>query len=374
MSMEKKKAEILIVDDITENLRFLSSILLKNGYTVRAAINGPLAVSSAKASVPDLILLDIKMPGMDGYEVCRQLKQIPETQHIPVIFISALGELEDKVTALNVGGVDYITKPFQLEEVLARVDTHLHLRFLQKQMERLNIELSQQVMELNHRNDELDAFAHTVAHDLKNPLSVLSMQVGLLEEQWKQLDGIHVEKMLRGMGRSIEKINSIIEGLLLLASVRKGKVRLKPVEIGTIIEEVQKRQEHLIQKYGARLVCPGKTEWPKIQGHPQWIEEVFANYISNGIKYGGSPPVLDLGFEIREQEFCFFVKDNGKGLSGEDIERIFKPFEQLDHVRPRGHGLGLSVVQRIVRKLGGTVGVDSTVGSGSRFWFTLPKS
>src|SRR5918997_1775651 len=139
------KGNILIVDDTPDNLRLLSAMLSDQGYKVRSAINGQMALMGVKASPPDLILLDINMPDMNGYEVCSSLKATEATSQIPVIFISALGEVLDKVKAFRVGGVDYITKPFQLEEVLARIETHLTIRNLQKQLTKQNVCLRQEV-------------------------------------------------------------------------------------------------------------------------------------------------------------------------------------------------------------------------------------
>ncbi|MFQ5435357.1 MAG: response regulator, partial [Anaerolineae bacterium] len=171
------KGDILIVDDALANLRLLSTMLTQHGYEVRGVVNGVMALTAVAAEPPDLILLDIKMPGISGYEVCQQLKANPDTSHIPVIFISALDEVLDKIEAFNAGGVDYITKPFQVPEVLARVKTHITLHNLQiqlaekiVQLEKLAGDLTDTNRALKASNDELDAFAHTVAHDLKNPL------------------------------------------------------------------------------------------------------------------------------------------------------------------------------------------------------------
>ena len=139
---------ILIVDDTPENLTLLRSMLTEKGYRVLAAINGEMALKAVRTNLPDLILLDIRMPGMDGYEVCKQLKSEEKTRKIPVIFISALNEVDDKVKALSLGGVDYITKPFQAEEVLARIKTHLALRSLQKSLEDKNAQLQKALDEI----------------------------------------------------------------------------------------------------------------------------------------------------------------------------------------------------------------------------------
>jgi signal transduction histidine kinase len=253
------------------------------------------------------------------------------------------------------------------------VDTHLSLRNLQQKLESANKELAQQVLELNARNEELDAFAHTVAHDLKNPLTSLILHIDLVKDTWDTLPPEKIEQQLTRMDGNVEKMNTIIDELLLLACVRKGEVKPAQVDTGPLIEEVKMRQESLITKYQAEISAPGPEEWPPVLGHPQWVEEVWANYISNAIRYGGRPPVIQLNFSDLLTQVKFTVTDNGNGIDEQQQALLFTPFERLDQVHARGTGLGLSVVHRIVEKLGGEVGVQSKVGGGSTFWFTLPK-
>lgn len=156
------RKDILVVDDTLANLRLLTQMLSNHGYRVRPVTDGAQALITARSVPPDLILLDIRMPGMDGYEVCERLKSDPLTQSIPIIFLSALGETEDKVKAFSMGGVDYVTKPFQVEEVIARVQTHLALRALQKQLEEANLQLEARNTELEMRNTELQEALSTI--------------------------------------------------------------------------------------------------------------------------------------------------------------------------------------------------------------------
>ena len=156
------QSNILIVDDVPANLRLLSQILTEQGYKVRAALNGAHALTAVQAVPPDLILLDIRMPEIDGYELCQRLKADGRTADIPVLFISALDETEDKVKAFAVGGVDYVTKPFRAEEVVARVETHLALRQLHRQLQAANAELARRLEELEIRNQELQTALSTI--------------------------------------------------------------------------------------------------------------------------------------------------------------------------------------------------------------------
>jgi len=361
------KGNILIVDDTPANLRLLSNMLTEQGYKVRAVVNGQMALTTTRAVPPDLILLDINMPGMNGYEVCQQLKADDATRAIPIIFISALDEVQDKVKAFTVGGVDYITKPFQFEEVLARVETHLSLCRLQK-------ELGQEIIARDKLIAELDAYAHTVAHDLKNPLTALIGFSELLVDRHSTMPPEQVERNLRIIAENGRRMTNIIEELLLLASVRQqGQVVREPVDMAPVVAEVRARLDDMMRRNNAELVAP--ATWPVVLGHDAWIAEVWTNYVSNAIKYGGKPPRVELGATPQEDGYVrFWVRDNGAGISQEDQSRLFTPFERLSQVRIEGHGLGLSIVQRIVEKLGGYVSVSSASGQGSTFSFSLPTS
>jgi signal transduction histidine kinase len=365
------KGEILIVDDTPVNLRLLAQILTKRGYEVRAVLNGARALASVQASPPDLILLDIMMPEMDGYEVCQYLKANEETREIPVIFISALEDTEDKVKAFEVGGVDYVTKPFQLAEVLARVETHLALRRSNAELERHVHELARSNGELQARNEELDAFAHTVAHDIRNPVNNILGLAFLLKEHYADMTAVEREKFVQSLTQVSQKIDAIIKALLLLAGVRKEEVQLQPLDMAGIVAETQNRFGNLIEEYKAEIVPP--QTWPVALGYAPWVEEVWANYLSNSIKYGGRPPRVEIGAEVEANNMVrFWVRDNGPGIEPEEQARLFTPFERLGRLNIEGYGLGLSIVRRIVEKFGGQVGVKSEPGQGSVFSFTLP--
>ncbi len=376
-------SNILVVDDTPANLKVLTSMLTDRGYQARPAINGQVALTAVQEVPPDLIMLDISMPGIDGYEVCKRLKEDknPQIREIPIIFISARGEVGDKVKAFKVGGVDYITKPFRMEEVLARVETHLALRKLQKQLQNSNQELIKTNNELQARNEELDAFAHTVAHDLKGPMSQMVGFADILFYDFEDLSPEESRRYLTVIMNSGKKITNIIDELLLLSSVRKmSEIELNPINIATILDQVYQRLDYLITEYKAEIKLPDVKTWPVILSYEPWIEEVWVNYVSNAIKYGGNPPVVNFGFDTKiisenlnpGSYYRFWVQDNGPGLTKEEQSRLFTPYTRLNQISAKGHGLGLSIVQRIVRKLGGNIGVESEIGRGSRFYFILP--
>lgn len=363
MENSSQKATILVVDDNLENLRILIQLLQDQGYRVRPVPNGKYALKSAQKEPPDLILLDITMPEMDGYEVCRRLKADERSRDIPVIFISALDEGLDKATAFSVGGIDYITKPFQAEELYARIHTHLTLYQMRK-----TLQLKNQI--LQKQNAELDAFAHTVAHDLQNPISVIMAYAQLLSQNADSYQAKDLASIGQGCYTSAKKANNIVQNLLLLASVRKEEVQQQPIDMAGIVAQVLDRLNNIITASQAELILP--KSWPMVHGYGPWIEEVWINYVSNGLKYGGQTPRLELGATSQADDLVqFWVQDNGPGLSSAEQALLFTEFTRLDKAQVKGHGLGLSIVRRIMDKLDGQAGVESEPGQGSRFFFTL---
>jgi PAS domain S-box-containing protein len=232
--------------------------------------------------------------------------------------------------------------------------------------------LRQYAAELESRNEELDAFAHTAAHDLKNPLGLLIGYADILAMDYVDLMPEDIEKYIQAIARNGRRMGRIIDELLLLASVRQAEVEVKPVDMEGAARESLQRLVDMIEEYRAEIILP--ESWPVALGYGPWIEEVWANYVNNAIKYGGRPPRVELGAEeLPDDRVRFWVHDNGPGLSPEEQGRLFRPFTRLDQAHTKGHGLGLSIVRRIVEKLDGAVGVDSKEGKGSIFSFTLPS-
>jgi signal transduction histidine kinase/CheY-like chemotaxis protein len=593
MDIEADPHTILIVDDAPQNLHTLMQVLSLRNYKVRAASSGLQALELARQQAPSLILLDVMMPEMDGYATCAHLKADPTTRDVPIIFLSAANTTQDKVAAFKAGGVDYITKPFQAAEVLARIATHLELHEMQQQLQAQNLQLEQEIgerqraevqiqllreldtailgapspesiagitatrlrqvvncqrvtvlefrddatlqilaieavgnlsvrfgieeqatptvidqlsrfqnvpdlatvavrspiqrilyangtgaylsiplpfqneiigvlllesehphaftdehtrfaiqvamtlaigihqartsvnlqqeiierkeaqaklqtytQELEASNAELDAFAHTVAHDLKTPLTAMMGYAYLIEKQVVKQPSEKVIESAQRITHGGQKMSDIINGLLLLASVRKlESIPRKELEMGVIVNEARARLGQMIVDTGATLILPKR--WPATVGYAPWVEEVWVNYLSNALKYGGSPPRIELGWEMekvrlpqqeaknehppsdlkdredstwiltspfRQMFTRFWVQDNGPGLTPEQQAQLFAHFTRLHQVDTHGYGFGLSIVQRIITRLGGTVGVESTPGQGSRFYFTLPAA
>ncbi|MEK7991569.1 MAG: hybrid sensor histidine kinase/response regulator [Thiotrichaceae bacterium] len=363
MTIEQEHiSTLLLVDDVPTNLKVLFGYLKSCNFKVRIARDGEDALNQVSLAKPDLILLDVMMPKLDGFETCRRLKANDETKDIPVIFMTALTETVDKVKGFDAGAVDYVTKPIQQEEVLARINSHLMLRQLQKTLEVKNGELQQQ-------NQELESFAHTVAHDLKNPINAIINYTEMLKEDFG-LEGEVVE-LLGKVDQAGHKMTDIIGSLLLLASSRKQAVDMKVINMADVIHQVEQRLAHMSDEFGATLKLP--DTWHQAVGYAPWIEEVWTNYFTNALKYGGRPPLVELGStELDDGHVKFWVRDNGDGLDQEEQSHLFVPFTRISQVRVEGHGLGLSIVQRIVERCDGRVGVKSEKGSGSVFYFTLP--
>ncbi len=232
-------------------------------------------------------------------------------------------------------------------------------------------ELRRRTSELEARNADLDAFAHTVAHDLKSPLTVVVGRGHALRDHHEDMSPEMVTEWLDSIVKAGHNMADIIDALLLLANVRqKTEIETAPLDMAAIVDAVRGRLENRIATEEAEII---KAEvWPTVIGYAPWIEEVWANYISNALKYGGDPARVTLGAESDGALARFWVRDNGPGLTPEEQSKLFSQFTRLDETQAEGHGLGLSIVQRIVEKLGGEVGVESDGETGSAFWFSLP--
>ena len=235
--------------------------------------------------------------------------------------------------------------------------------------------LRQHTLELESRNEELDAFAHTVAHDLNNPLANIVGHVETLALYQDEMSDAERQASLQSISYCARKMSNIINELLLLSGVRKTEAEVEPLYMASILDEAQERLDSLIKEYRAEIVRPDASTWPVALGYAPWVEEVWINYLSNAIKYGGQPPRIEVGGAPQANGMMrFWVRDNGDGLTPEALDCLFTPFTRLARIRANGHGLGLSIARRIVEKLGGQVGVESQglPGQGSLFFFTLP--
>ncbi len=243
-----------------------------------------------------------------------------------------------------------------------------------KEIETARKQAEQEREQLIH---QLNAFAHTVAHDLKAPLSVIYGYYSLLEESLVNYPDPSIQNMIQSIGYSSWKMGKIIDELFIFASTRQlEEVATGPLSMIVIVNEAISRFKFKIAEDHAEIVLVDSEDWPVATGYDPWVEEVWTNYISNALKYGGSPPHIELGATLEPggKMVRFWVRDNGQGIPLERQSELFKMYNRLNQTRIEGHGLGLSIVEKIVNKLGGQVGVESMPGQGSTFSFTLPKS
>ncbi|AFY99619.1 ATP-binding protein [Calothrix sp. PCC 6303] len=391
----KNLAEIVVIDDTPANLHLLTNLLKQNGYLVRPFPSGQLGLTGIEHAIPALILLDIQMPNMNGYEVCQHLKTHEKTCDIPVIFISALDETIDKVKAFTVGGVDYITKPFQAEEVLARIATHLDLNRLQKLLKQENYLQAQQLAEQNRQlqemnrslektNEELiqstrlkDEFLATMSHELRTPLNAI---LGMTEALQDEIFGDINEKQLQALAtveRSGNHLLELINDILDVSKILSGQIELNYTN--TAIIPLCQQSLEFIQPQAARKSIQLKSKFsvdlPDFRIDERRIRQVLINLLNNAVKFTPEGGAITLEaiypIKIKQRNYLqIFVKDTGIGIASEDIQRIFEPFIQLDSNLNRkfeGTGLGLTLVRRIVELHGGEVSLTSELGVGSCF-------
>lgn len=364
----KSKQEILVVDDTPDNLRLLSAILTQQNYEVRKALNSTRAISSVKADAPDIILLDIKMPGMNGYDVCRALKADPETREIPVIFISALDDALDKVQAFSVGGVDYITKPFQEAEVLARIENQLYLRELQAQLKAQNKELARS-------NQELQQFAQIVSHDLQQPLQSMTGYAKIIAMKYGELLDDDANQHLTNIFDAGNRMQRLIKDLLGYAKIGRQQEIFTSVNCTIALEQALRNLDNAIVESGAKL---RSTSLPTILGNETQLIQLFQNLIGNSIKFVNPTirPEVSISATLQgDQYWLFEVRDNGIGIPEDRLDQIFESFQRLHSSKQYpGSGIGLATCKKIVENHGGEIWARSQPDVGTTILFKLPVS
>ncbi|MGB6166496.1 MAG: response regulator [Geitlerinemataceae cyanobacterium] len=427
---ETANAEILIVDDTPNNLRLLSDMLSDRGYEVRKAIDGQMALTSARVEPPDLILLDIVMPDIDGYGVCQALKSDPKTCHIPVIFLSALDDPLDKVKAFQVGGIDYITKPFQIEEVLARVQSQLTIRYLTQNLEaqvaKRTEELTQALQDLQEAELQLvqtekmatlGQLISGIAHEINNPVGFIEGNLDLVNKEVKNLlNHLHLyQKNVLHPGAEIEEnaekidLEYLVDELPeMMGSMKLGTDRIRQLSISlrlfsradpsqkitanlhegidsTLVILKHRLKAHknrpeiqIIKKYG---------DVPPIKCYPNQLNQVFMNLLANSIdaidEFGevrsyaemvrfSHHIVIRTAISSDRTQVAIEISDNGPGMSPEVTERIF---DRLFTTKPPGKGTGLGLPisrQIIVDKHKGQIRCSSILGEGTKFMIEIP--
>ncbi len=344
-------ATILLIDDEQSVRRSVSTMLEREGFTVLTAANGEEGLEIAQETHPDVVVTDLAMPGMSGFDVIEQLRANSELHLTQVIVITARLEREMMRRGMDLGADDFITKPFTEEELLHSLAARLEKKALY---------------------DELDAFAHTVAHDLRSPLGTLTGRVELAKMMLPKGDLDKVAHNLDGAHEVAHRLVNIVEEMLLLAGLRRDRLQPAPVDSAEVVNEALLRVEGAIRKAQARVTLP--QTWPPAVGFAPWLVHVWTNLLSNAAKYGGSPPQIEIKAATRGRFTRFAVRDHGPGLSDTTRSAVFTPFAQITMRDAKGHGLGLSIVQRIIAKHRGRVGVETPPDGGAEFWFEIPTT
>jgi signal transduction histidine kinase len=359
---------ILVVDDTPANLTLLCDMLKTRGYRARPVPNGELALQAARAQQPDLFLLDISMPGMDGFELCRRLKSETQFQDTPVIFLTAHTDSADKVKAFSVGGVDYITKPFQLDEVHARVETHLRLcqqkRALQESYDRLS--------RLEKLRDDL---VHMLVHDLRSPLMALWV---LIDDAHNEVKGLAPElesDLVIGLD-AVKSMTRMVTSVLDVSKMEAEAMTLtrEECDLAALARDVLAEMRGLLGE--RKIVVQGETTATTV-ADKELVVRVIQNLLGNALKFTGRRGEIRVVLTTNGDAVRFAISDDGPGVPQELQQKIFEKFGQLEcHKKNERHstGLGLTFCKLAVEAHGGAIGVMSEPEqSGSTFWFTLPR-
>ncbi len=372
-----RKRLILIVDDLPENLQVLAGHLTGQGYEILASTNGPRALALVRNRKPDLILLDIMMPGMDGFAVCRELKADEDSADIPVIFITARTDTEDILRGFELGAVDYITKPFRPPELLARVRTHIELKSSRDLFAAYNKQLERIGRHLRRLNADKNRFLSIVSHDIRSAFGNVISVSRLLNDD-EPVDEEDAAQLLTDIGIEAEHMIALAENLLNIDAIERREIRLQSelVKIQPLLDFAI--QAHQMASQAKNITFQLQCDDSSIRGDLTACRQILSNLISNAVKY--SSPESRIWIEAVRDGGGFVrlsVRDEGQGISTEDQKKLFKPFtrltrraESIEH----SIGLGLSIVRLMAEGMGGAAGCESRPGEGAAFFVRLPAA
>ena len=355
-----QNASILVVDDNPMNLSLLFEYLGRMGFEVSIAQTGENALTQAVEKSPDIILLDILMPDLDGFEICRRLKKNEETQDIPVIFMTALSDTEDTVRGFEVGGVDYITKPFKREEVLARIHTHLTLQ--------------RQRRELYELNAVKDTFFSIAAHDMRNALVPMIGLSNLLSDE--NFDCDNVQDIARKMDEYVQKAHRMLENLLYWGSLQTKKIEFQPenIDLHNILLEVRGLLRGYARKKQVTLsdfIEPGTF----VCADRKMTIMIFRNLIMNGIKFTPTGGTVTVSAQKNDANTEVSITDTGIGIAAKHQKKLFKIDQKFSTVGTDGEtgsGLGLILCKELLERNNGDISIVSEEKKGTICTFTLP--
>jgi two-component system sensor histidine kinase/response regulator len=361
----RPKSRVLVVDDVVQNLQVVGTMLRNEGYDVMPAGSGAQALDRVRVRLPDLILLDLMMPEMDGLEVCRRLKADPATQQIPIIFLTASNEMEHLVRGFEAGAVDYVTKPFNGSELLARVRTHLELKHARQQ--------------LREMNDEKNEFMGIAAHDLRNPLSAIKGYSEMMIEDAQALQHRELENNGRRVLETAARMAEMVQNLLDANRIERGEMqlRLAPTDLATAVAAVLETQRSRAAAKHQSLQWQNDAGPIPVLADTSVLTQVIENLVSNAVKYSPSGKNIFVRLKKLPQTARCEVQDEGPGLSAEDQKKLFGKFARLS-AKPTGGehatGLGLSIVKKMVEAMNGKVWCESELGRGATFIAEFPAA
>jgi two-component system sensor histidine kinase/response regulator len=383
----QSKDQILIVDDKVNNIYALEAILSQPGRDLISATSGNDALKVALNNEVDLIILDVQMPGMDGFEVAQILKSNKKTRGTPIIFVTA--ELKDQknvLKGLEEGAIDYLYKPLNPEITEAKVSVLLQLQRQRKELVEKNIELEKAQQEIKQlyadlerknaqlelTNKELESFSYSVSHDLRAPLRSINGYAQIIREEYAGLLGDEAKRLFQIIQNNAKKMGNLIDDLLSFARMgRKELIRL-PVDMNKLVEPII---ADVIKATGSKATIHVQPLLP-VYGDPVLLSQVYINLVSNAVKYSAKKdnPEVEIGSFEKDNDHVYYVKDNGAGFDMTYAHKLFGVFQRLHTVEEfEGTGVGLAIVQRIVVKHGGRVWAEGKVDEGATFYFSLPK-
>jgi signal transduction histidine kinase len=370
----EKSVHVFIVDDVPANLSLLRDLLETKGYKVSAFPSGNLALKALRRLTPDLILLDVMMPEMDGFQLCERLRADTRTQETPVIFMSALDDTESKLRAFDIGGSDYVTKPFREKEILARIDRQLQVTRQHMQIVRQSEALHQANLDLRKLERQRDDFVQMLVHDLRSPLHGMVLLLDIIQEEMAPKDR-ELSNMAAEMSRAGHRLLGMVGNVLDISRMENGMMPIHPttLQMQEVAQDVVTTLKGYQLERGIEILVGGEAR--PCLGDRELVRRVLENFVSNGLKYAGTNGWVAIQFETECDHCRCTVSDNGAGIPEIFLEKIFEKYAQAEQKvasTGKSSGLGLAFCKLAVEAMGGEIGAEIRPGKGGYFWFRLP--
>jgi len=381
---EKKNCKILVVDDVSQNIQVIGSILFDQHYQVSFSQSGPEALTLLNNEQFDLVLLDILMPGMDGYEVCKIIKSNAKTRDIPIIFLTAKSDIESVVKGFELGAVDYLTKPFKTEELLARVRTQLELKIQHEQLESLNEHLEEIVekrtAELQKANEQLitlekakSKFLTLISHELRTPLNAIN---GFIEILYPSLISTEHEQAIKILMNTSEKLINFSETALLITELQLGKymIDFKNIDVSEITKLTIQNFSELIREKEIHFSTQFDDDARIIRGDYNLILDSLKKIVSNAVKFSPQNGYINIKSSKHDSVTNLIITNSGKGFSDEDLSILFDIFakDKMNNFY-EGFGLGLVAVKLSMEVHSGKIEVKNLPEGGASITLSFPN-